>query len=659
MTKFLWVLQILILSAGIYVFLRFVQTTRGSRLVRGLIFTTVLVAVGLLGLTRVLELEHLGHILQSVAGVLVILLVVLFQPELRRGIAQLGERSLVGRLIRRLSRDSINEVVQAVQSMASRRQGALIAIECETSLDPYIEGGVKVDAAVHRLLLESIFYPGATLHDGAVVIRKDRVAAAACLFPLTENIQIARSTGTRHRAALGLADETDAVTIAVSEETGQVSIARHSQIQGVPPSRLEQVLRDVLGTPEKSDHEHDGARSGWTRRWSALWGFVSRDWLWMVASLLLATGVFYYAHLELTQRQPFTLRIVTASPGDAEATAGIGELLVVLPSEDYRVVASEPVRPPSVIATGTRAQVAKIGLRLGGLYEVVDAVEGRVEINLDDVRWRTNVIGVDYAWEGRAPTLEISRFARRRFQLSLGHVAVDDRERNLHYDVQLDEVVIDPPTVEIEGPAERIAELGETLPLTLEPIRLAPGQNRDWRGGVRLAAELRDLGLEIADRGEVEVTVPLVPAERPVGVITREIPLIATRVEYADELERWSIPAHAQTARFSIHVSGLIPAEAEPDSTVVRESANAILRFVEEHLVVYADVAEIPPAGQGRSVRVRHNLREDWRSALGFLSGPVGEREDLRVKLESDEEILLEERPPDPDGTQATDSEGA
>jgi len=638
-----WLLQILILSVGIYMFLRFVQTTRGSRLLRGLVVSFLFVVVGLWGLSRALELEELTHIIQSVTGFFVILLVVLFQPELRRGIAQLGEGSLLGQFISRISKDSINEIVQAVQAMASRRHGALIAIECESSLDAYIEGGVKVDSAVNRLLLESIFHPGASLHDGAVVVRKDRVAASACLFPLTENIQIARSTGTRHRAALGLSDETDAVTVVVSEETGQISVARHGQLQTVPSGRLEPVLREVLGPQGRAEESDTRKLTDYPKRAVT---FLIRERTWLAVSLLLATGTFYAAHQEIRDTRAHSIRIVsrTSPPGD---DAEPGALYIVLPSEQYRVVDFQPVRNfYELDIRGTRAQLDQLVAPVGVL-EIPDPEEGVTEVDLDEVRWRGETPGIQFEWADSPPTMEVLRFDRRRIELHAGHIAIDDSQRNPYYEVFRDALAFEPPGIEIEGPATDLAELDETLPLLLETIHLTQTDTRSYSAPVALAPELIERHFRITGTHPV-VSLPLRPATRILGGLDPEISLICMNVEDKELLEStWTIPPHSGRARFEVHVSGLIPAEAEPGSAVVTQRSEEIMRFVRENLVVWADLGELPPEGQGRAVPVRWMLREDWRSALEFLrldGQPLGEREELIVRLKSDAEILLEER---------------
>jgi len=176
-------------------------------------------------------------------------LLVIFQPELRRALVRLGE----GRLFSLLpsGRHGVtNQIVAAVQTLSREKTGALIAIQREVGLGSYVEGGVHLDAEVSAPLLVTIFHRDTPLHDGAVVIRGDRVVAAGCLFPLTENVDVGSGFGTRHRAAIGVTEESDAIAVVVSEETGTVSFAVRGQItRNVEPAELRMILRSLY-TPE-------------------------------------------------------------------------------------------------------------------------------------------------------------------------------------------------------------------------------------------------------------------------------------------------------------------------------------------------------------------------------------------------------------------------
>jgi diadenylate cyclase len=222
---------------------------RGTRAVQMLAGLACLVAGSLLA--RRLELYSTQWILDNFWSFWVIALVVLFQPELRRALARIGEGRLLGNVFgaSRVERAHvIDEIVDAVESLTARRIGALVVIERSAGLRQYAELGVALDALVSADLLVSVFLPYSPLHDGAVFVRGNRLVAAGCFVPLSRNLQISRSHGTRHRAALGISEETDAVAVAVSEETGRISVALDGRIEPVAnPEMLRTRLSELLG----------------------------------------------------------------------------------------------------------------------------------------------------------------------------------------------------------------------------------------------------------------------------------------------------------------------------------------------------------------------------------------------------------------------------
>jgi diadenylate cyclase len=238
-------LDILLVAAVIYrVFVLF----RGTRAVQMVIGLAGLVAVSLLA--RTLELHSLQWILDNFWSFWVIALVVLFQPELRRALASAGQarffRTLVGGASAEAAR-VVDEVASVADSLAGRRIGALIVLERATGLRQYAELGVALDAIVSADLLTSIFLPYSPLHDGAVFIQSNRVVAAGCFLPLSRNAHLGRALGTRHRAALGISEETDAVAVVVSEETGLMSLAVDGRIETVDAETLRSRVSALLG----------------------------------------------------------------------------------------------------------------------------------------------------------------------------------------------------------------------------------------------------------------------------------------------------------------------------------------------------------------------------------------------------------------------------
>lgn len=219
-------LEILVLTICIYQIYRAFRATRGAQILVGLGVVLILLAL----VTKIFELEVIGWIITRSAAVLAFALLVIFQPELRNGLARLGSSRLFSfSSKRRLA--FVERFADSVVMLSKKRIGALFAIQRDISLKEQLESGVVLDAAFSPELAHSIFYPKSPLHDGGMIIADDRVAGAACVFPVTEREMQDRSTGLRHRAAIGLTERTDAVAVVVSEETGSISIADGGVLQ--------------------------------------------------------------------------------------------------------------------------------------------------------------------------------------------------------------------------------------------------------------------------------------------------------------------------------------------------------------------------------------------------------------------------------------------
>jgi uncharacterized protein (TIGR00159 family) len=243
------VLDILVVTIIIYWLIWVAQGTRALQLIRGMV--TLFVFLYLLG--WVLQLNTLNWILSRVWPALVIAIPVIFQPELRRAFEQLGHAgSWLKNPFTTTDDDStqelaIDEVVRAAAQLSRLRFGALIVIERETGLTDYATKGVSLDAEISRQLLINIFFPNSPLHDAAVIIRGARIVAASVVLPLTDNISASSQLGTRHRAGIGITEESDALAVIVSEETGQMSVAHSGRlIRNLDPDRLRRVLSTLL-----------------------------------------------------------------------------------------------------------------------------------------------------------------------------------------------------------------------------------------------------------------------------------------------------------------------------------------------------------------------------------------------------------------------------
>jgi diadenylate cyclase len=241
------VFDILVVALIIYWLLWVAQGTRATQLIRGIV--TLLAVVFLVGTT--FQLTALNWVLGQTWPVLLISLPVIFQPEIRRALEQLGQtRSWLPQLLPRpdeMAGRTVDELVKAATQLARHRYGALIVLEQETGLQNYVERGVPIDGLLTRQLLINLFYPNSPLHDGAAVVRDGRIVAASVVLPLSDNTAAASQLGTRHRAALGITEQSDAIAVVISEETGQISIAENGQlIRNLDAERLDEQLRVML-----------------------------------------------------------------------------------------------------------------------------------------------------------------------------------------------------------------------------------------------------------------------------------------------------------------------------------------------------------------------------------------------------------------------------
>jgi diadenylate cyclase len=241
-----FVAEVSTLAIVLYYTFMFLRGTRGWPVVIG--FTLLLAATVL---TRALKLEVLYFILQYFVTILGFAVLVIFQPELRRMLAELGNLPLFSTA--REQRENIEVIVQTAERLSEVRIGALIAIEQSIQLQDVVESGIVVDCEATPEMLESIFFPNNAIHDGGVIIKGDRIAYAACIFPLTQRQDLNKSLGTRHRAAIGLSEETDAVIVVISEENGSIAYAYKGHlVRGVSAEELRAFLTSVFVRADKT-----------------------------------------------------------------------------------------------------------------------------------------------------------------------------------------------------------------------------------------------------------------------------------------------------------------------------------------------------------------------------------------------------------------------
>ena len=244
------VVDILLVAILIYELLLLIRGTRAVQMALSAGFL-----IGLFFASRWFDLETVNWVIRNLATYVGFAIIVLFQADIRRALAHFGRAPVFKYFERATSADeSIEDLVVAASTLAARHIGAIIVIERQIGLRNYIEGGIPLDATITYDLLATIFQPGSPLHDGAVIVQGDRIAAAACFLPLSVNPKVSRALGTRHRAALGLTEENDAVAVVVSEETGIISIAINGRIErDFTPETLRLRLGALLGVRRRRD----------------------------------------------------------------------------------------------------------------------------------------------------------------------------------------------------------------------------------------------------------------------------------------------------------------------------------------------------------------------------------------------------------------------
>lgn len=242
------ILEIVVLWVIFYRILLFFEGTRAFQVLKGILYLIIALV-----LSKVLQLDVLNWLLSNFFSIWIVVIVVIFAHEIRAGLARLGQQHLFTVALAETELEAvIAEIADSVYKFSQRRTGCLIAIEREMKLNMYIDSGITVDAKVSSALVQSIFLSNSPLHDGGVIVRNDRIAATSCLFPLSENPTVNKTVGTRHRAALGLSEHTDALIILVSEETGDVSLAFDSRLVKVnDEEHFSQLVKELLSSGKK------------------------------------------------------------------------------------------------------------------------------------------------------------------------------------------------------------------------------------------------------------------------------------------------------------------------------------------------------------------------------------------------------------------------
>lgn len=241
------VMEVGILAILIYYGLYFLRGTRAANVLAGIIIALLILTLA----TDFLKLAVITELLNGLWMIFPLALIVIFQPEIRRAFAHLGSSRPFTRRMKQ--EETINEVIKAVESLSANKRGALIVFQRQIGMRALISSGIKINAEVSHQLIQTIFHPNTPLHDGAIAIENNEIVAAHIIFPLTQSVSLSDSLGTRHRAAIGVTEETDAVAVVVSEETGSISMAcRGNLARNISIGKLSEFLRSLL-IPSKND----------------------------------------------------------------------------------------------------------------------------------------------------------------------------------------------------------------------------------------------------------------------------------------------------------------------------------------------------------------------------------------------------------------------
>jgi diadenylate cyclase len=509
-------IEVAIFAALIYFGLRFLRRTRGSNVLRGLAYLGVAGVASFLFLIQFMGLDRLKQLFEMIVQSVVIALIVVFHPEMRRAIVHIGESKVFARLFRKETK-IIQRVSRAVESMSKVKMGALIAIERDASLQSIADSGTHLDAELSPLLLESLFYPKSTLHDGAVILRDNRVVAAACLLPLSQNPEVDKRLGTRHRAALGLSEETDALAVVVSEETGTISTALAGKLSyAITKETLEKQLEDVLNTQKRRE------RAAQRRPIVTTLGqMVTADPWRKLSAVGLAILLWLAMDQRITASHTVAMKLDVIGIGQQlPQLAGIDELFVNIPTDT--------VTHTGFVDLSTGEPIDAVKLTFEGPKTSIENLYGdslKLSVKLPQVEWdkvdRAGFTATDIQPSHRAlvdgkiaivmdpPRVSIQVVRVKVTTLQLGADQIElmfNGDERLRARLRDDTFEFTPKTVELFGPARAHEELaarkGE------RPMRAqlaAPSSARQIPAQITLQPQFEELGLRLRERCSLTV----------------------------------------------------------------------------------------------------------------------------------------------------------
>lgn len=616
------IVQVLILASGIHLFLFFLTSARSSRMIRGAAVAYFVLYGVLLTIAQSAGLVELEVIVNSVTGFAIVILAVVFQPELRRGIVSIGENPLLRRVLGRRSYDAVDEVAEACIAMAKRKQGALIAFERQSSLELYTTNAVKIDGNVQRDLLDSIFHTGGALHDGAVILRDDRVLCAMAILPLSENDQLASSVGTRHRAALGLTEETDAVVVAVSEETGLISV-----FQGGTMERrvLRDELADVLRARLGGDELAAPSRAERPPLLSRIAGLVFSNPGGKLTSLALAMGIFTLAGRAVMSEETFTVEVRVEAGADANTIPARGTLTIVLPSAGLHLASPADGDRIEVRCEAPEAGLAMVRGGLGGVLIVEESWVGNErQVEPSDLAWGLgrvqNELDVRFV-SPEALVVEVEQYANARVEPSVAALAADPEAAARgefalltlppSSDLLPGTLEFNPSRIELRGPTEVVDSIAaDPSLLAFEPIDLSGQTGRGFVERVRVdRARMPEIEID----GELFLRGRLAPKEKLITTIEMEVALVSFDAARLDGARPFEPPT--DLVKVQVLERGLFP-EGLPEATRT-QMLQEVLQFVRENARVFVDVDRALREPGSRAPVEVDTVDPLWRARLG------------------------------------------
>lgn len=509
-------IEVAVFAVLIYLVLRFLRETRGSGVVRGLLLLLLVGVATFVVLIQSMQLDRLDLLFETVAQSVVIALVIVFHPEIRRAIVHLGDSPIFGRFFQKESK-IVQRVLRAVARMGKERIGALIAVEREASLQSLAESGITIDAELNSFLIESIFYPKSALHDGAIVVRDDRIVAASCLLPLSQNQEIDKRLGTRHRAALGLSEETDALAIVVSEETGKISVAQGGTLSfDLTLEQLERHMDQALGARQRSSRREKGAhRTLWSRLWS--------DPVRKLAAVALAVALWFYLDRKVSLPYPAPMQLGVIATGEKmPQDVGVNQLVVILPPDrvlrGFQDLTGKSIDKVTINFRGPKNTIEALrseGLKLGvSLPKVAwDRVES-ADFTVDDVQRTHRSLddgSVTMSMDPQRVKIQVVGISTETLQLSADQVdlsyGADDR---LKARVREETLEFAPKFAHVVGPEQAMQSfLANKAEKPLRAALVARQGERQLFASVTLRPELEQSGLRL--REPCSLTVQLRP----------------------------------------------------------------------------------------------------------------------------------------------------